>query len=202
MPCSMFSVDCILLLLLLLVKIINMGPGRESVLLQYADQFPCWLIWWKDFILEMNFFFLLTTSTCVTYTPYRFLTQRGKTKGKVVKVAGRRGGEGEPCLAPLYGPGSSGMPGRTVVWLAKSQFIRYDLLARSKSLEAIWQRLYTVLESSVQWFMLALVVHCFFSYLTQLSCTTLYLLPCVPEVSSIYHLISNARSVARSIIVH
>ena len=59
----------------------------------------------------MNFFFyLLTTNTCVTYTRYRFLTPRGEIKGQVVKAKGGREGPEGDCLAPLYAPGSSGMP--------------------------------------------------------------------------------------------
>ena len=81
----------------------------------------------------MNFY-LLTTSTCVTYTLYRFSTPRGETKGQVVKAAGRGGGKGNfaspHCHMPL---GLQECPAVLLSdQLAKGQFIGYNLLAISK----------------------------------------------------------------------
>ena len=82
----------------------------------------------------MNFY-LLTTSTCVTYTLNRFSTPRGEIKGQVVKAAGGwGGGEGNfaspHCHMPL---GLQECPAVLLSdQLANGQFIGYNLLAISK----------------------------------------------------------------------
>ena len=83
----------------------------------------------------MNFY-LLTTSTCVTYTLCRFSTPRGETKRQVVKAAGRGGGGGEGNFASPHCHMPLGLQKCPAVLLsdqlAKGQFIGYNLLAISK----------------------------------------------------------------------
>ena len=80
----------------------------------------------KGFYSEKDFFNLLTTNTCVTYTLYRFLTPRGEIKGQVVKAGGGGGGVGGDFASPHYMP--LGLPECPVVllsdWLKASLYVK------------------------------------------------------------------------------